>query len=274
MPDADPKAALADLALLVSAAESAADLALGWFRQDPQVWHKENASPVSEADYAVDRHLKQTLLAARPDYGWLSEETEDDPSRLGRDRVFVVDPIDGTRGFLAGSDEWTISLAVVENGRPTAAALIQPATATLFTALAGGGAWIGSRPLALQVAPPLFGATVAGPAALVTALNRSVGQVSPAGYIASLALRIAMVADGRLDLALAKPNAHDWDIAAADLVLTEAGGVLASLDGSAVLYNRPVPSHPTLIAGHPDLARRAAAVLGAHPALVAAPLQP
>ncbi len=180
----------------------------------------------------------------------------------------MVDPIDGTRGFLAGSDEWTISLAVVENGRPTAAALIQPATATLFTAFAGGGAWIGGRPLALAAAPPLFGASVAGPAALVTALKRSVGEIRPAGYIASLALRIAMIADGRLDLALAKPNAHDWDIAAADLILTEAGGVLARIDDAPVLYNRPSPRHPALIAAHPDLAVRAAGVLGAHPALV------
>jgi myo-inositol-1(or 4)-monophosphatase len=267
LPDADRTFLAEDLALLVDAAESAADIALAYFRGDPQVWHKENASPVSEADYAVDRHLKEKLLAARPGYGWLSEETEDDLARLDRSRVFVVDPIDGTRGFLAGSDEWTISLAVVDEGRPVAAALIQPATARLYTAVAGGGAWVGSRPLALGAAPPLFGARVAGPAALITALRRQVGNVNPAGYIASLALRIAMVADGRLDLALAKPNAHDWDIAAADLVLAEAGGALAGLDGVPVVYNRPHPKHPALAAAHPDLAARTVSLIGNHPVL-------
>lgn len=271
MPDAESTAAGDDLALLVACAESAADIALGYFRRDPQVWHKENASPVSEADYAVDRHLKETLLAARPGYGWLSEETEDDPARLDRRRVFVVDPIDGTRGFLAGSDEWTISLAVVDDGRPIAAALIQPATATLYTAIRGGGSWVGRQPLALGVPAPLFGAKVAGPAALLTALKRKVGSIDGAGYIASLALRIAMVADGRLDLALAKPNAHDWDIAAADLVLTEAGGTLAGVDGLPVVYNRPHPRHPALAAAHPDLAARTVALIGDHPVLAFEP---
>lgn len=255
MPDADTDRNAADLALISAAAEGAADLALDYFRRDPQVWHKENASPVSEADYAVDAYLKARLTEARPDYGWLSEETEDDPVRLDRDRVFVVDPIDGTRGFLAGSDEWTISLAVVAGGRPVAAALIQPATARFFTAEAGRGAWIGGRPLALATAPALSGARVAGPAALLTRLKRSGAGVRDVGYIASLALRIAMVADGTLDLALAKANAHDWDIAAADLVLAEAGGLLLAEDGRPLVYNRPSPRHPVLAAAHPLLAR-------------------
>lgn len=251
-----------DLRLLVAAAESAADLALGYFRRDPQVWHKENASPVSEADYAVDRHLRETLLAARPDYGWLSEETEDDPARLDRARVFVVDPIDGTRGFLAGSDEWTVSLAVVEHGRPVAAALIQPATATLFTARAGHGAWIGGRPLALAGAPALGNATVAGPSALTARLQREAPGVRAAGYVASLALRIAMVADGRIDLAIAKGKAHDWDIAAADLIVVEAGGVLSRFDGAPIVYNRAHPRHGALAAAaDPALVARVAAIL-------------
>ncbi len=250
-----------DLALLSSAAESAADLALSYFRKDPQVWHKENASPVSEADYAVDTHLKQHLLAARPDYGWLSEETEDDPHRLGRRRVFVVDPIDGTRGFLAGSDEWTVSLAIVENGKPIVAALIQPATARFFTAVLGGGAWVQGRPLALLRQPVLEGARIAGPAALLTALKRQSPGIEDAGYVASLALRIAMVADDRLDLALAKANAHDWDIAAADLVLAEAGGALVTATGEPIVYNRPQTRHPALAAAHPGLAHAAAAMI-------------
>jgi myo-inositol-1(or 4)-monophosphatase len=99
---------------LQRAGEAAAKLALAFYRHSPQVWEKEGGSPVSEADYAVDKRLGEILLEARPDYGWLSEETADNDARLGRERVFVVDPIDGTRAFLIGSKEWTISLAVVK----------------------------------------------------------------------------------------------------------------------------------------------------------------
>ncbi|WP_237154544.1 3'(2'),5'-bisphosphate nucleotidase CysQ [Oryzibacter oryziterrae] len=262
MPDADGRQPDADLQLLVSAAETAAYLALSYFRQDPKVWHKDNASPVSEADYAVDHLLKETLLAARPDYGWLSEETEDDPARLACRRVFVVDPIDGTRGFLAGSDEWTISLAVVEDGAPKAAVLIQPTAARIFTATADGGAYVGGQPLAIIRVPEIADARVAGPTALMTRLRKAVPTVRDGGYVASLALRIALVADGRLDLAFARPNAHDWDIAAAHLILTEAGGTLMAANGADIRYNLAVTTHPGLIAGSDMLARQALDQLG------------
>ena len=107
----------ADLELLTDLGKEAGEIALKWFRQDPQVWMKEGQSPVSEADFAIDQFLQKELMAARPDYGWLSEETDDNRERLQAERVFVVDPIDGTRGFIAGSDQWCISIAVVERGR-------------------------------------------------------------------------------------------------------------------------------------------------------------
>lgn len=261
MPEPERQIRAYDLALLTDAAEAAADLALRYFRQDPQVWHKENASPVSEADYAVDSYLKATLTAARPDYGWLSEETEDDPARLACRRVFVVDPIDGTRGFLAGSDEWTISLAVVEDGLPDVAVLIQPTMARIFTATRDGGAWLDGRPLALERHVGLHRAKVAGPSALLTRLRHVLGPIKDGGYVASLALRIAMVADGRLDLALARADASDWDIAAADLVLTEAGGRLVDLSGAPIVYNRPSTRHGVLAAAHPLLVEETADLL-------------
>ena len=129
-----------DLDLLVDAAEAAGELALRFFRQNPKNWAKGLSSIVSEADIAVDQLLEESLSAARPDYGWLSEETTDNAERLSRQRVFVVDPIDGTRAFLAGDREWTVSLAVVEAGRPIVAALFAPALGALYRASAGGGA--------------------------------------------------------------------------------------------------------------------------------------
>ena len=129
-----------DLDLLVTAAREAGDLALRFFGRDPQSWAKGLTSIVSEADFAVDRLLADRLTPARPDYGWLSEETADSPDRLARRRIFVVDPIDGTRAFLSGRAEWCISLAIVEDGRPIAAALYAPVIGALFRAIAGGGA--------------------------------------------------------------------------------------------------------------------------------------
>src|SRR5712664_1853384 len=121
MPEGD------DLDLLVAAAREAAALALTFFGQDPRSWAKGATSIVSEADFALDRLLAERLRTARPDYGWLSEETADNPERLDRRRVFVVDPIDGTRAFLSGRSEWCVSLAVVADGRPVVAVLLAPA---------------------------------------------------------------------------------------------------------------------------------------------------
>lgn len=251
-----------DMALLADAALAAASIGLSFFRRDPQVWKKDNESPVTEADLAIDHFLKERLTAARPDYGWLSEETEDDPSRLTRRHVFVVDPIDGTRGFIAGSDQWTISIAVVDNGRPVAAALLQPSVRHLYTAGHQRGAVLNGNRLRLKPRDGLDEVRVAGPAALISRLSHQVPSLRSRGYVASLALRIAMVADGTLDLAFARPGAHDWDIAAADLILAEAGGALETLDGSAIVYNRPTPKHAALSAGPTGLARKAAALIG------------
>ena len=107
----------ADLELLEAAAREAGEIARSYWREDPQVWDKGGDDPVSEADFAVDKHLHQRLLGARPDYGWVSEETEDNQERLQAERVFIVDPIDGTRSFVAGEKTWAHSLAIALNGR-------------------------------------------------------------------------------------------------------------------------------------------------------------
>lgn len=271
MPDVDPHWSrcapelAADVALLAQAALEAGEIALRWYRRDPQVWEKSGGSPVSEADLAVDRHLIEVLRAARPDYGWLSEETADGPERLAASRVFVVDPIDGTRAFLRGDDQWTVSLAVVEAGRPIVAALAQPATGALWLAASGGGARRNGELLAITDRKEMAGARLSGPPKY---LERS--AIRDAGFasrraVPSLALRIAEVADGRLDIAYGSGNAHDWDLAAADLLVQEAGGRFTVPSGEFLRYNRAVPRHPPLVAAVPglyDAARELLARLG------------
>jgi myo-inositol-1(or 4)-monophosphatase len=241
-----------ELALLQDAAREAGAIAMRYFGKNPQVWMKAGTSPVSEADYAADKYLRETLLAARPGYGWLSEETADDPVRLKSRRTFVVDPIDGTRGFLQGLDTWCVSVAVVENGGSIAGVLECPAKAETYVALPGRGAFLNDRRITVRQAQPLV--EIAGPKPLTDLMPASwQDRLIRAPYIPSLAYRLAMVASGTLDATFVKPNAHDWDIAAADLILREAGGDLVARDGHAPTYGGEAIRHGTLAAGSGDL---------------------
>ena len=139
MPAYDRAALAAVAAPLADAVRSAGALALEASRKPLKTWTKEHDSPVSEVDIAVDALLKERLTAIMPDAGWLSEETEDDPARLSARRVWIVDPIDGTRAFIAGRSDWTISVALVEDGRPIVAALHAPASEEFFLGVAGAG---------------------------------------------------------------------------------------------------------------------------------------
>lgn len=243
-----------DVELLVETAREAGTVAMSYFQRDPKTWAKGESSIVCEADFAVDKFLYEKLLTARPDYGWLSEETEDDPARRARQRVFVVDPIDGTRGFLAGSSEWTISLAVVEEGLPVTAALFAPALGTMFQAIAGKGAYRDGEALRASARTELVGASLAGSRRLVQeVLEFSSIRLDYHGFVPSLAYRFALVAAGDVDIAIARPGANDWDLAAADLLVHEAGGQLAGIDGKRPRYNGPERRHPTLLAAAPGL---------------------
>ena len=249
-----------DLALLRDAAREAGAIAMRYFGKNPEVWLKEGASPVSEADYAADAFLRNALLAARPHYGWLSEETADDPARLAARRTFVVDPIDGTRGFLQGLDTWCVSVAVVEGGKPLAGVLECPARKETYTALPGKGAFLNGR--RVQVGSPRPRMEIAGPKAMIDRLPADwQAQLIRAPHIPSLAYRLAMVASGALDATFVKPNAHDWDIAAADLIVREAGGELITRDGLAPTYGGAVIRHGVLAAGSGDLFAAMAAVI-------------
>jgi myo-inositol-1(or 4)-monophosphatase len=243
----------ADLRLLASAAETAGAVAMSFFRKSPSSWAKSGGSLVTEADVAVDALLRTTLLAARPDYAWLSEETADDLVRLRFDTVFVVDPIDGTRGFVEGDERWCVSLAIVREGRQVAAALNAPAQGELFTALLGGGAWIGGTRLGVSNQAKLAGARLAGPRGwLKTAAIQNTGaDLQP--HIPALAYRVTSVAAGTLDAAIASARANDWDLAAADLLVHEAGGRLTELDGTVLRYNQEIPRHGVLAAANPVL---------------------
>lgn len=250
-----------DLSLLADAAREAGRIALGYFRRDPKVWIKGASSPVSEADIAADRYLHTTLTAARPDYGWLSEESVDTPDRLERQRVFVVDPIDGTRGFIDGHPDWCVSVAIVEGDTPVAAALYAPALDEMFEAAAGAGARLNGAVLAVSGRTTLSGARIAGPARHLRAMVAHGMDARERRFTPSLAYRFALVAAGRVDVATARSGAYDWDLAAVDLLVHEAGGTLCDLGGGRLRFNGVEPRHPSLIAATPALASATGAII-------------
>lgn len=213
------------------------------------VQSKLGGSPVTEADHAVDRMLTADLRALDPDAGWLSEETADTPERLGKSRVFIVDPIDGTRGFVAGDPRWAISIALVVDGLPRLGVLHLPALGLTFSALEGEGAWLdtGVR-VRVSQASTLPGARVAGPVPLIQRFARTGVDIAAQDKVPSLAYRIAMVANGDIEIGLASTNAHDWDIAAADLIVHEAGGFLINAHGHRPVYNQTSSKHGILAA--------------------------
>jgi myo-inositol-1(or 4)-monophosphatase len=238
---------------LAAAVSEAGAVALRMFHEGCRSWTKGHNSPVTEADIAVDEMLRHRLRAFLPSAGWLSEETADAPDRIGRDDVWVVDPIDGTRAFVAKFPDWTISAALVRNGRPVVAALFAPVTAELYLATLGHGTTRNGSPVAANMRTAFDGAKIAGPKSRIRHLEKGGRNIEEAPRIHSLALRFARVASGELDAALAGANSHDWDLAAADLIVHEARGMLTSIDGDLPVYNRAVTEHLELAAAGSEL---------------------
>ena len=229
-----------DLALLEEAAREAGEIARSFWREDPQVWDKGGDDPVSEADFAVDKHLHQRLLAARHGYGWVSEETEDDAARLSAERVFIVDPIDGTRSFVAGERTWAHSLAVAERGRVIAACVYLPVRDKLYLAGEGQGATLNGAPISASAPASVDGATVLSPK--VSFRDEFWRDGPPAverHFRPSLAYRMALIGEGRFDAMLTLRPAWEWDIAAGALIASEAGAMVTDRHGTPLTFNSP-----------------------------------
>jgi myo-inositol-1(or 4)-monophosphatase len=249
LPASDRAALAAVAARVAEAVRRAGALALEASRKPLKTWVKgHDSSPVSEADIAVDALLKERLTAIVPDAAWLSEETEDDPARLSAQRVWIVDPIDGTRAFIAGRADWTISVALVEDRRPIVAALFAPASEEFFLGVIGAGATRNGVAIRASASEGFAGMRVSGPKRLVDEVAAAAPDAVLLPRVHSLALRLARVADATLDVAFAGGASHDWDLAAADLLVHEAGGLLTTLEGATLSFNGAVPTHGTLVA--------------------------
>jgi myo-inositol-1(or 4)-monophosphatase len=235
---------------LMAAMRDAGALALAKFRSPIKSWTKGHSSPVCEADIAVNDLLKDRLDTAAEGFGWLSEETLDDPKRMQARRLWIVDPIDGTRAYLAGLTDWSISVALVENGRPILGAVFAPVADEMFFAIAGKGATLNGAPIHTTDGKR-DGSRIAAPPGYLKRLRAIDASFVALPKVHSLALRFARVAQGQIDAAFASRDSHDWDLAAADLLVHEAGGDLTTFTGHLLIYNRADPVHaPLVAAGH------------------------
>jgi myo-inositol-1(or 4)-monophosphatase len=253
LPDADldiihGEALTRDAALLAGVVREAGALALSLFRTELKSWTKGQSSPVSEADIAVNDLIETRLRAATPDYGWLSEESADDPSRLGKPLTWIVDPIDGTRAYLARQEDWSVSIALVADGLPVLGAVFAPASDEFFFATRGRGTALNGVPVAPAPGAAIDFPKIAGPKPLVERLGGMREGESLHPRIGSLALRLVRVAEGRLDAAFAGGHSRDWDLAAADLIVHEAGGEMTTLAGERMVYNQTDVRHGLLVA--------------------------
>jgi myo-inositol-1(or 4)-monophosphatase len=240
------------LSRLEAVTREAGDIAMSYFRPGQRtaaaISYKGGGSPVTEADFAVDRFLFEAMRRLAPEAGWLSEETADTEARLSLQSLIVVDPIDGTQAFSRGDERWAVAIALIEHGRPVAGVIHAPARGETFTGAAGLGAFLNGEPLSGAAHMALAGARIIAPRPLHSRIGALPENFVLAPRTPSLALRLVDIAAGRHDLVISSPNARDWDIAAADVILEQVGVALSELEGGPLVYNRRSPTRGMLVA--------------------------
>ena len=240
-----------DLTLLIEIARTAGAIARDYFHKgNTKSWDKSENHPVTEADIAVNDYLAETLQAARPDYGWLSEETQDDSSRHTSKRSFVVDPIDGTRAFMDGKPHFTICLAVIENGKAITGVVYNPILEEMYEATLGGGARLNGEAIKPSGCASIEGCTIVGYPRKFKKLGWPDMTVSIRN---SMAYRIVLVAAGLRDATVSFTPKSDWDLAAAEIIASEAGAVTTDLDGNAFHYAKDHVKENGVICASPRL---------------------
>lgn len=245
-----------DFSLLKNAVLEAGALALaGLGKTNLKTWLKRGVEPVSEIDLAVNDLLKKTLMEARPDYGWLSEESTDDFTRLDKNFVWVVDPIDGTRAFIKGTKDFSICVALLKGDRPILSVLFAPARDEFFSAMKNRGAFLNNNKIQVGTASRIPGMKLQGDEGYFKNVKRwqTPWPEMTFGKYQSFALRIASVAAGNFDAAISARPKSEWDVAAADLIVTEAGGMCCDGEGKAFVYNQENTRLAEIVATIPGL---------------------
>ena len=255
-----------DLSIAKTAAIEAGGIILNYYKADYEIKDKGYHNPVTTADNAADTRLKEILMVARPNYGWLSEETVDSPERLTKDRVWIVDPLDGTKEFIEGVPHFVVSVALVENGNPIVGVLYNPVTAETFTAAKGEGAELNGEKIQCATKDNVGNMVILNSRSetrrgLWTPYDGTFGELRAIG---SVAYKLGLTAAGQADIFASLRPKNEWDICAGNCIINEAGGKLIDLKGNRVVFNREKTLiEPGLIAGDIDAVDKTFEVLKA-----------
>lgn len=248
-----------DLELAIRGARAAGDAVMRAFRVEQEVRYKSPEQPVTEADLAADRALYRVLSGERPEYGWLSEESADSPERLKRRRVWVVDPIDGTNSFVAGRAEFAVCVGLVDGDRAVVGVVLNPATGELFAARDGGGAFRDGEPIRVAAPGPHAPRIVASRWEMKRGEFDAFGEDWKVEPLGSTAYKMCRVADGGAEAFVSRGPKSEWDVAAAVVIVREAGGTVTRIDGGEPVFNQPNPDWRGIAASngavHADLIR-------------------
>ena len=229
-----------DLALIADSARAGGTVAMRYWKADPQVWEKPGLGPVTEADLAVNDLLAQRLQAARPGYGWLSEETTDSAARLDCEYIFMIDPIDGTRAFIAGEKHFAVSIGVARNGHITAGAVYMPALGRMYTATENGPALMNGEPIRASSRSSLDGAhLLMSKSYLAPEHWHRLPPDLKRSFRSSIAYRLCLIAEGAYDGMISTRDAWEWDIAAGSLIAARAGAGVSDRLGAPLRFNAP-----------------------------------
>ena len=255
-----------DLSIAKTAAIEAGGIILNYYKADYEIKDKGYHNPVTTADNAADTRLKEILMVARPNYGWLSEETVDSPERLTKDRVWIVDPLDGTKEFIEGVPHFVVSVALVENGNPIVGVLYNPVTAETFTAAKGEGAELNGEKIQCATKDNVGNMVILNSRSetrrgLWAPYDGTFGELRAIG---SVAYKLGLTAAGKADIFASLRPKNEWDICAGNCIINEAGGKLIDLKGNRVVFNREKTRiEPGLIAGDIDAVDKTFEVLKA-----------
>jgi len=255
-----------DLHIAENAAIEAGIIIMNYYKTDYEIRDKGYHNPVTTADHAADSRLKEILMVARPNYGWLSEETVDSPERLSKDRVWVVDPLDGTKEFIEGVPNFVVSIALVENGDPIVGVLYNPVTKETFTAAKGEGAFLNGKSIFCTAKENVSEMVILNSRSetrrgLWKSYGNTFGELKAIG---SVAYKLGLTAAGQADIFASLRPKNEWDICAGNCIINEAGGKLIDLKGNRVIFNREKTLiEPGLIAGNIDAVDKTFEVLKA-----------
>ena len=240
-----------ELEFAIATVRSAGAIVLGYFHSSYTIRQKSKDNPVTSADLAADKYLKETLIRQFPDDGWLSEETADSPQRLNRKRVWVVDPLDGTKEFVRGLPEFAISVALVEDAEPRIAVVYNPARDDLFAAAKNRGACRGGSTIRVSAQTELQGSNIfVSRSEHSKRLFGSLQECTSVRSIGSIAYKLALVAAGEADLSISIRPKSEWDVCAGALLVQEAGGMVTDLNGCRLEFNRRIPSVEGIVAAN------------------------